>query len=444
MADYRYDRILKYIVELKCEGPLHIGSANGNTDEVLVHPVDGRPFIQASSIAGVLGSVYKEQNPSVHGALFGKSRRDADLSDTQSRLRISDGIFTGRTGMELRPHVMINDATGIVDTAKFEMEYIGAGASFQFNVYLYEDSAGERLAEPFEMILSVLKNNELQFGAKKSSGAGKVSLVKVLKKDFNLKEEKGRSQWIEEDSMKPDFYMDITDQLPDCSVHKTAYTIRVKGKTEGAIQIRGIAVSEFGKEAPDSRNIQNAAGEFIVPGTSLKGAFRGRIEKIARFTNRPDLVEICFGSSDAKQKKKRSGCLFFEDVIIGEKAANEAAVRRTRIHIDKFTGGVMQQAMFCEQNAYGDISFNIRINKDENADAALALIVFALRDLSIGAFNLGSGYSIGKGFINIETITIQTMKGGTVTIFPQEQRIVDENGVLEAAMKTLDTKGAVQ
>ena len=52
-----YDKILKYSVTAKCTEPLHIGSASGAKEEVLVHPVDDIPFIQATSIAGVLGDI---------------------------------------------------------------------------------------------------------------------------------------------------------------------------------------------------------------------------------------------------------------------------------------------------------------------------------------------------------------------------------------------------
>ena len=55
-----YDKILKYSVTAKCTEPLHIGSASGAKEEVLVHPVDDIPFIQATSIAGVFRGYYEQ------------------------------------------------------------------------------------------------------------------------------------------------------------------------------------------------------------------------------------------------------------------------------------------------------------------------------------------------------------------------------------------------
>ena len=48
-----YDTVVKYVVTAECTQPLRIGSVSGDTEEVLVHPTDDRPFIQASGISGI-------------------------------------------------------------------------------------------------------------------------------------------------------------------------------------------------------------------------------------------------------------------------------------------------------------------------------------------------------------------------------------------------------
>ena len=50
---FQYDRIIKYQVTATCTQPLHIGNAEGEKEQVLVHPADGIPFVQAASISGV-------------------------------------------------------------------------------------------------------------------------------------------------------------------------------------------------------------------------------------------------------------------------------------------------------------------------------------------------------------------------------------------------------
>lgn len=61
-GDMKYQKIMKYLVRMVCTQPLHIGSASGDKEEVLVHPTDSVPFIQASSLAGVLRQYYAQQH----------------------------------------------------------------------------------------------------------------------------------------------------------------------------------------------------------------------------------------------------------------------------------------------------------------------------------------------------------------------------------------------
>ena len=54
-----YDTAVKYEIHASCREPLHIGSGDGRYGEVLVHPVTGGPFIQASGIAGAFRSWFE-------------------------------------------------------------------------------------------------------------------------------------------------------------------------------------------------------------------------------------------------------------------------------------------------------------------------------------------------------------------------------------------------
>ena len=97
-----YDKILKYSVTAKCTEPLHIGSASGAKEEVLVHPVDDIPFIQATSIAGVFRGYYEQTYGEEKAAeLFGHRRFKEKTSNKntekdsehESKIRFTDGKF---------------------------------------------------------------------------------------------------------------------------------------------------------------------------------------------------------------------------------------------------------------------------------------------------------------------------------------------------------------
>ena len=83
------------------------------------------------------------------------------------------------------------------------------------------------------------------------------------------------------------------------------------------------------------------------------------------------------------------------------------ALIQHRIHIDKFTGGVMNGALFSTKDVHGEVDLRINIANRNNPDQTLALLLFALRDLANGSYNLGSGYSVGKGFLTVNRIDVR-------------------------------------
>ena len=96
-GDMKYQKIMKYLVTMVCTQPLHIGSASGDKEEVLVHPTDSVPFIQASSLAGVLRQYYAQQHDEKQAEkLFGMRRFDSNENSMEgaSKVRFSDGILS--------------------------------------------------------------------------------------------------------------------------------------------------------------------------------------------------------------------------------------------------------------------------------------------------------------------------------------------------------------
>lgn len=460
MAVLKYDRILRYLVTAQCNGPLRIGNAVGSKEEVLVHPVDNKPFVQASSITGVLRKYYMGFSGAKVEELFGAPEKeekkghkktDKEEKSNWSRIKVSDGSFVDTDDnplkLELRPHVKINRKTGSVDSAeilgtseksgqKFNLEYIGKGSAFQFILDVYAQ-AGDKLEEEMKKILAGMKDGNVQFGGKKSSGAGTVVLKELKFKEFNLKDADGRSHWIDVENF--DAYEDILKDLKDSEQKSYAYRVLVSGKTEGSIQVKGIAVSEFGKNAPDSENIRNAIGEYIIPGSSFKGTARSQMEKIAAYLGKDQIVKETFGYTGQGEKDSKCGNIFFYDTVVGNKEENDMSVLAHRIHIDKFTGGVFNKGLFSEKNASGEVEFLVDIRDSETAEASLGLLILAMRDLAIGMMSVGNGYSTGKGIIDVKEIVITKARSENKAViqFGKEQKMTDIDGIVEKALKAL-------
>ena len=205
-------------------------------------------------------------------------------------------------------------------------------------------------------------------------------------------------------------YQDILEKLPDSGVSSMAYGFTLEAHTEGPMLVKGIAVDSFGQGAPDQQNIKNAAGEYIIPGSSFKGALRNRVSLLAGLMDKQGLARQCFGAAGTHDNRGSRGCVTVRDIIVGGKDKNAAELLQHRIHIDKFTGGVINSALFSEKTISGKMIVEIYIRDCKCRDEAAGMVLLALRDLAAGAFNLGSGYSIGYGFLNVEKITMKSFE----------------------------------
>lgn len=453
-TDRKYQTITKYLVTAVCTQPLHIGSASGEKEEVLVHPTDGMPFLQASGLAGALRQYYTK----LHGGeqaerLFGCRRLgvDMDAPDAASKIRLGDGVFTGeKLILELRPRVKIDPKTGTCHSAavrgtdrqagqKFNTEYIGAGAVFRFSVYLYDGSFRQDLEE----LLAAVHQGGIQFGGQKSNGCGFMELRSLMRKRFDMTRKEDREKWAEEETLPDREYENILARLGGPAQKARAYEVTVTGATEGELLVRSMAVQDYGPGAPDSVNIQNAAGEYIVPGSSLKGAVRSQMEKIAPYIGNISVIEETFGRIGKAEDTGMSGNIVFYDTVVGNREDNDCARIQNRIHIDKFTGGVMHGGLFNEKNVSGGIRMQIGIHDRNHPDSTCGLLLMALRDMAAGVMSVGSGYSVGKGIIDVDSIVIHDCIHDTeAEITFETGEITDESGIISRCLKAVQGKGA--
>lgn len=441
IAIFEYDTIVKYQVTAICKEPLHIGSAVGDRSEVLVHPVDDMPFVQASSIAGVFRNYYtKAYGEKEANVLFGSSEIEENGLSAGSRIRFSDGHFLeGDQGikLELRPRVKMDAESGTAtDGSKFNIEYIGAGAKMQFSVYLYGTSQEEKI----EDIFAAMDNQVLQLGGQKSNGCGYLQIEKLLYRSFDMKNENDRALWFQEEELEEKEYEDRKSHLHQETKYQNAYEITITGKTDGELLVKSAVVTDYGEKSPDSMNMRNAKKEYIIPGSSFKGTIRSQMEMIAEYMGVSDIIDETFGIPAQRGQKGATGNIRFFDTVVGDMEENDKMPISHRIHIDKFTGGVKQQGLFSEKNVAGKLSFRISIQNKNHPERTCGLLLMALRDLAIGTVNVGSGYSVGKGIIQVEQIHLEK-KGTeheTADIFFQgEQGIQDPNNMIGECMQAI-------
>ena len=434
-----YDHIIKYKVEMELVTPLHVGASFSDRNEVLVHPVDGLPFVQASSITGSLRDYYERNMGAEKAAeLFGST----DISGG-SRINVSDGSFKKDTvRFEMRPRVKIDPVSGtagktkakgtnVTSGHKFDMECVAKGSKFSFSCYV----RGKDFSDADEMIgiLSALNEGGITFGGQKSNGFGDVKITKLLCRKFDLTDSGDRRSWINEENLREEDYENAMSGLSKTQGY--AYRITVDAKTESGILVKGYKKEAFGNEGPDAINIQDANGDYFVPGSSIKGTVRNQIERILLYKvsdegKRKGVITNIFGETESDGK---AGNMIAYDARINI-PGNAKLTTTNRIHIDKVKGGVMNTGLFSEQRAFGDICIKIDITKRNNPELSCGYLLMALRDLALNLYNLGSGYSIGNGMVEVKSISV-SYPGGKAVIDMKSGNVEDNDGIIDKCIR---------
>ena len=160
---------------------------------------------------------------------------------------------------------------------------------------------------------------------------------------------------------------------------------------------------------------------------------RARAELIVRSTGCPkELTEELFGREARGNDQGKAGRVRFEDVYL-DSAKRQ---RISRIRINRFTGGVMRGGLFQEEPLSSEIKLKISAPADQ--PAGCALLLYTLRDLALGLYNLGSGSSVGRGYLQVHQIAVRMPNGVTASLNFEGQEgdtISDPDGVFAAWMK---------
>jgi len=390
---------VEYVVTAECITPLRTGNADGDVELVLTD--SGRFLIQGTSIAGVLRDWIAKNKPELELDLFGSQEKEG-------RLIISDGVFQN-TEMVLRPRVRINGATGTAkDGGKFDVAHIPAESSFCFTVVWRGLEKQTQETEAIEAALAAMDAGEITIGAQRSNGFGQVKLT-VQKASFDLANPDDRKAWR---NNTPRF-----NAVSLTNSKKTCYTFQIIGSTD-SILVKSASPEQENYQAGMRIKIVNISSKTgsLIPGSSVKGAFRSRAQWIASASDiLGDAVKWLFGSNP-EDNNKLPGHARFTDIRL-----DDEKIQLSRIRINRFTGGVMKGGLFTEEPLSSKIDTTIRLDADE-CPVAYAMMLYILRDLGCGLFNLGSNGSIDMGHVHIDKVIITDPKGNSAILTFKNQK----------------------
>ena len=382
-----------YRVTARCLSPLRTAAADGDTESVLCGS-DGAYMIQGGSLAGALRAwAEQHEEEALVSTLFGSQSRRGSLI-------FSDGRFFESAETVLRPRLRIDGKTGTASkNGKFDLAHIGKDAEFTFTVHWLGEPDTLPETEAVERILAALHHGAILLGAQKSNGFGRVSLC-VTKQRYSMRDPKDRERWLT-DSVDGQPLL-----LPEPGKPQNV-VFRLSGQMDSLL-VKTAEVHEAGGSYTPNLT---EAGIPVIPGSSVKGVVRARAEWIAACLGLPaGFPEELFGRGAEPGDNGLAGRLRFEDAALEENKAQKI----TRIRINRFTGGVIRGGLFCEEPIGGNTTLCVEAPADDKAGCMLLL--YALRDLALGLYGLGSGASIGRGFLKAEELSVETPEGDSLSL----------------------------
>jgi len=421
--------------KLKLLSPLLLGSGNDDLADIeVMKDSNGIPFIPGTSLAGVLRHYFEDnfqgQNYGsecfwgIHRKKTGNGKKEGSY---QSAF-ICDDLFPKEASVRIRDGVKIDPRSQTAEErGKYDFELIEEGA--EFDLFWELTLRGNNSKEKYQKILAtyqkilatlidVLKNGELSIGAKTNSGFGKCKLEGIHVIHFDFEKKNDVLEWLKQEWQKSDYRGEGSEwKIEPYPIENRTFSIDAKFAIKNSIIIR--AYSEKAN-MPDSTSLMSSRGEYILPGTSLKGAVRHRALKILKTLNSEgniaeDKIDHLFGIAGKKVESGKKGKNGESEIksrvqVAETKIINVEPESQTRIKIDRFTGGTIKSALFESMPLWSksnDEALNVKIKIEKYKPWEAGLMMQVLKDLWCGDLAIGGEKNVGRGVLEGLSATIK-------------------------------------
>lgn len=454
--------IFHYVrVVLEAVTPHGIQSGRGDAthDVLLVRDCNNLPALPATSIAGVLRHLYtQEYGEACANQVFGFMQGD---SGSPSSIQFTWGLIHDQNNRPVegirddvqqddllqalchqkpivRQRVKLNARGSAVDTGKYDITLVPAGARYSCFMSLWSDGS-EQQEFSMENLLKQLTHPlfRLGHGTRSGQGAFRVEALHCARWDLRTKE--GRQGFInrprsraETGELKSVKLTETQHQLLTCKLNLTAES----GWRIGGGELAFSNPDEQGR-SPDllpqsEQRIQWVNGkaqlrnqQAVLPASALKGTLAHRTAYHWRrleedWVNEassdllPEPLYSLFGcANNDTSETGQAGNIIIDDLYID----NPQAYTQMHNKIDHFTGGVIKGALFEEELFWKTpIALSMQIKDADKLPAnAIKALALSLEDLTQGWLPIGSGGSRGQGtftgtlsWLNAESIDLVT------------------------------------
>lgn len=384
MSGKRY--IIRYQFEMLSTGLLRIGDED---DSIQFDTLSGMPIIPATSLAGALHAyLYHNEDGKSLELLFGSIRDNG----SKSKVFFEDSVasqWDEELGLEERRHVAINRKRGAAERGAFySLAALPAGIRFPMCIEIQADNEDEkeRFSSLIEDAISGIHRGSIRFGAKKTNGNGSFVINEVKKDIYDLHDRKELKKYLLNKGCSRE---EISGEIIGREHHDHMFEILCRDvKTDTPVLIGGIDENAVGED--DRQSVRNKQGDYIIPGSSLKGVLRSQCEKIAEFLSLGEqIIHEMFGTDEGDG---RCGSVYVDDAVLRE--VNDK-VSYHSVTIDRFTGGAYTERKFSNRPVVGttDLKIHMQLDADdERRNVKKGVILLAMRDIAKGIRPVG-GYS---------------------------------------------------
>lgn len=518
-----FDRIMLNL-RFSIQSPFHLGSGEIGklTDALVQRRKSGVPYIPGSSLAGILRSYSEELSEVISSeqactnqscgtcpvcSLFGYVADDGDNAHGRaSRLSIEDAVLLdeyNRTRPEIRQHVGINRFTEAAQSQlQFSNEVAPGGLRFVCQVCIEKPT--RRDLNILHGVLGTWREIGLGIGGRTTSGLGNSILEEVEEFGIDFSDSEHLKEYLLGDLPTPGMLWDTLSSKQ--SINTTLLANLENAEMHAAKQpdyllpqhvvidlaLFGLQpLLVMGEKSIASTNEREPGAKFVrttiykngipeetilIPGSSIKGVFRSRLEKIVRTMNYfhgwqsqetafkdADLAEsqyrqrvcacaithaehenkrlaACFGTPKEQKRAEKQlnniyalscpicqifgnsmlkGRLFVGDGIpVDQQKFREKLF--DNVAIDRFTGGASEARKFDAMPIMpleGPV-FSLRLHLKKPETWILGLLFYLLKDLYDGDIRLGYGKRRGFGQARcvVDHATAYTLPGSDLRI----------------------------
>ncbi|MEI7526875.1 MAG: RAMP superfamily CRISPR-associated protein [Mariniphaga sp.] len=370
------------------------------------------PFIPATSFLGKVNSMLLKNSQMIE--YWGQSEENASFIDCSDVMitKLPDYVNDDCSNLtEVRDGIRMNSLSGTVsEGAKFDYELLGAGADFCMTIIFRIENNYDIAMEIASAIVKLIKDG-IDIGSKSTVGYGRLKgSATLFGLDFSNPQD--FTNWIDGSYSKPDYVINMITPVATTLLADEANIFEIKGsfRIKNSLIIRSYSTNP---EAPDSAHLKSG-GRNIISGSSIKGALRGRAERILNVIHADEtiteaLIASLFGDVEKdpndKQKVRPDGYTVPSRVFVNEiPVENVREDVQTRIQIDRFTGGTVDSALIEEvplfpmQNKSRQIE-NLRISIKNAQPEEKGLMLLLLKDLWTADLPVGGEKAIGRGVL---------------------------------------------